>query len=104
MTTIFPTALTVKMLKTMNAMGIFKNDDIWFPTYYTYMTSWNYSDASEKLAKVCHTESRREGRGGGRGRGREGERQTDGQTDRQRQRQKQRQIERGRKRKSEWGY
>ncbi|XP_070182482.1 uncharacterized protein [Littorina saxatilis] len=44
-------ALTVKMLKTMNAMGIFKNDDIWFPTYYTYNTAWNYSDASDKLAK-----------------------------------------------------
>ena len=41
------------MLKTMNSMGIFKNDDIWFPTYYTYNTVWNYSDASEKLAKVC---------------------------------------------------
>lgn len=45
-------ALTVKMLKTMNTMGIFKNDDIWFPTYYTYNTAWNYSDASESLAKV----------------------------------------------------
>ncbi|XP_025080765.1 uncharacterized protein LOC112556198 isoform X2 [Pomacea canaliculata] len=44
-------ALTVKMLKTMNTMGIFKNDDIWFPTYYTYNTAWNYSDASESLAK-----------------------------------------------------
>ncbi|KAK7481464.1 hypothetical protein BaRGS_00027315, partial [Batillaria attramentaria] len=43
--------LTVKMLKTMNTMGIFKNDDIWFPTYYTYNTAWNYSDASDKLAK-----------------------------------------------------
>lgn len=40
------------MLKTMNTMGIFKNDDIWFPTYYTYNTAWNYSDASESLAKV----------------------------------------------------
>jgi hypothetical protein len=48
----YATGLTVKMLKTMNAMGIFKNDDIWFPTYYTYNTIWNFSDASEKLAKV----------------------------------------------------
>ncbi|XP_012942420.1 uncharacterized protein LOC101845869 [Aplysia californica] len=39
------------MLKQMNSLGIFKNDDIWFPTYYTYMTLWNYSDASEKLAR-----------------------------------------------------
>ncbi|BFZ25773.1 hypothetical protein BsWGS_28812 [Bradybaena similaris] len=48
--------LTVKMLKQMNGLGIFKSDDIWFPTYYTYKTCWNYSDASERLA-TCLAES-----------------------------------------------
>ncbi|KAL5019742.1 hypothetical protein ScPMuIL_002634 [Solemya velum] len=43
--------VTMKMLKSLNAVGIFKNDDVWFPTYYTYNTMWNYSDASLKLAK-----------------------------------------------------
>ena len=44
--------VTINMLKQMNSLGIFKNDEIWFPTYYTYNTAWNYSDASEKLARV----------------------------------------------------
>ncbi|BFZ13606.1 hypothetical protein BsWGS_16645 [Bradybaena similaris] len=48
--------ITITMLKQMNSLGIFKNDDIWFPTYYTYNTCWNYSDASEKLAR-CLAES-----------------------------------------------
>ncbi|XP_064596403.1 uncharacterized protein LOC135463013 [Liolophura sinensis] len=43
---------SVKMLKTLNTMGIFKNDDIWFPTYYAYNTMWNFSDASAELAKT----------------------------------------------------
>ncbi|XP_055872747.1 uncharacterized protein LOC106059484 isoform X3 [Biomphalaria glabrata] len=43
--------ITITMLRQMNSLGIFKNDDIWFPTYYTYNTCWNYSDASEKLAR-----------------------------------------------------
>ncbi|KAK3690730.1 hypothetical protein RRG08_061170 [Elysia crispata] len=43
--------VTINMLKQMNSLGIFKNDEIWFPTYYTYNTAWNYSDASEKLAR-----------------------------------------------------
>jgi hypothetical protein len=42
----------MKMLKTLNGIGIFKNDDVWFPTYYTYNTMWNFSDASSNLAKV----------------------------------------------------
>ncbi|CAL1530029.1 unnamed protein product, partial [Lymnaea stagnalis] len=48
--------ITITMLRQMNSLGIFKNDDIWFPTYYTYNTCWNYSDASEKLAR-CLAES-----------------------------------------------
>lgn len=44
--------ITINMLRQMNSLGIFKNDDIWFPTYYTYNTCWNYSDSSEKLARV----------------------------------------------------
>ncbi|XP_059141325.1 uncharacterized protein LOC131929220 isoform X2 [Physella acuta] len=43
--------ITINMLRQMNSLGIFKNDDIWFPTYYTYNTCWNYSDSSEKLAR-----------------------------------------------------
>jgi len=45
-------ALSMKMLKNLNSIGIFKNDDVWFPTYYTYNTMWNFTDASSKLAKV----------------------------------------------------
>jgi len=47
----------MKMLKSLNSIGIFKNDDVWFPTYYTYNTMWNFSDASSKLAKVCESQS-----------------------------------------------
>ncbi|XP_052267989.1 uncharacterized protein LOC127869450 isoform X1 [Dreissena polymorpha] len=43
--------VSMRMLKSLNSVGIFKNDDIWFPTYYTYNTMWNISDASAKLAK-----------------------------------------------------
>lgn len=42
----------MKILKTLNGKGIFKNDSIWFPVYYCFNTLWNYSDASLKLAKV----------------------------------------------------
>ncbi|XP_041356433.1 uncharacterized protein LOC121373745 [Gigantopelta aegis] len=44
-------AITVRILKGLNTIGIFKNDDVWFPTYYTYNTTWNYSDCSELLAR-----------------------------------------------------
>ncbi|XP_052786989.1 uncharacterized protein LOC128222153 isoform X2 [Mya arenaria] len=44
--------ISMKMLKTLNSLGIFKNDDVWFPTYYTYNTMWNFTDASSKLAKA----------------------------------------------------
>nr|XP_022304912.1 uncharacterized protein LOC111111976 isoform X2 [Crassostrea virginica] len=43
--------ITMKILKTLNGKGIFKNDSIWFPVYYCFNTMWNYSDASLKLAK-----------------------------------------------------
>lgn len=43
--------ITMKILKTLNGKGIFKNDSIWFPVYYCFNTLWNYSDASLKLAK-----------------------------------------------------
>lgn len=44
--------VSMKMLKTLNGIGIFKNDDVWFPTYYTYNTMWNFTDASNKLAQA----------------------------------------------------
>ncbi len=40
------------MLKYFNEVGIFKNDDVWFPAYYTLNTMWNFTDASKELAKV----------------------------------------------------
>ncbi|XP_062585822.1 uncharacterized protein LOC134247482, partial [Saccostrea cucullata] len=39
--------ITMKILKTLNGKGIFKNDSIWFPVYYCFNTLWNYSDASQ---------------------------------------------------------
>ena len=42
----------MKMLKALNIIGIFKNDEVWFPTYYAYNTMWNFSDASSQLALV----------------------------------------------------
>ena len=47
--------ITMKILKTLNGKGIFKNDSIWFPVYYCFNTLWNYYDASLKLAKVPNT-------------------------------------------------
>lgn len=44
--------VSMKMLKNLNSIGIFKNDDVWFPTYYTYNTMWNFSDASSNLARA----------------------------------------------------
>ncbi|XP_069101949.1 uncharacterized protein [Argopecten irradians] len=44
--------VAMKMLKTLNAKGIFKNDSIWFPAYYTLNTLWNFTDASLRLAKA----------------------------------------------------
>lgn len=44
--------VSMKMLKTLNGIGIFKNDDVWFPTYYTYNTMWNFTDASNRLAQA----------------------------------------------------
>ncbi|KAK3095310.1 hypothetical protein FSP39_013076, partial [Pinctada imbricata] len=43
--------ITMKILKTLNSKGIFKNDSIWFPVYYCFNVLWNYSDASLKVAK-----------------------------------------------------
>ena len=42
----------VKALKYFNSVGIFKNDDIWFPAYYTLNDLWNFTDASRKLCLV----------------------------------------------------
>lgn len=44
----------VKMMKWFNEAGVFKTDDIWFPTYYSYNICWNYSDACRELALVCY--------------------------------------------------
>ena len=51
----FLAEVIMKMLTYFNNEGVFKNDDIWFPTYYTMNTCWNYSDASIPLAKVGFT-------------------------------------------------
>lgn len=40
------------MLKYFNEEGIFKSDNIWFPTYFTYQVVWNFTDSSLDLAKV----------------------------------------------------
>jgi hypothetical protein len=48
----FISALAAHALKTLNAMGIFKNDNIWFPSYYFLNTVWNYSDCSPEFATV----------------------------------------------------
>ncbi|XP_060073449.1 uncharacterized protein LOC132553238 [Ylistrum balloti] len=44
--------VAMKMLKTLNSKGIFKNDSIWFPAYYSLNTLWNFTDASLRLAKT----------------------------------------------------
>ncbi|KAJ8311371.1 hypothetical protein KUTeg_010726 [Tegillarca granosa] len=41
----------MKMLKELNSKGIFKNDSIWFPSYYALNGIWNFTDASLLLAK-----------------------------------------------------
>ena len=45
--------IAIQMLKYFNQVGIFKNDDVWFPAYFTYNVAWNFSDASDLFAKVC---------------------------------------------------
>lgn len=37
-------AFASKMMKKLNNMGVFKNDDIWFSSFYFYNTTWNFSD------------------------------------------------------------
>lgn len=41
-----------KMLKKLNNLGVFKNDDIWFSSFYFYNTCWNYSDAEQGFASA----------------------------------------------------
>lgn len=41
---------TIKTMKKLNNMGVFKNDDIWFSSFYFYNICWNYSDASFEFA------------------------------------------------------
>ena len=40
------------MLNYFNDVGVFRNDNAWFPCYYTMNMAWNYSDASRELCKV----------------------------------------------------
>ncbi len=41
-----------KMLHFYNTVGVFRNDETWYPCYYTLNLLWNYSDASRELCKV----------------------------------------------------
>ncbi|VEL06955.1 unnamed protein product [Protopolystoma xenopodis] len=43
-------AFASKMMKKLNNMGVFKNDDIWFSSFYFYNTTWNFSDTWPELA------------------------------------------------------
>ncbi len=43
----------VEMLKFFNNVGVFRNDQTWFPCYYTLNTMWNYTDVSKQFCKVC---------------------------------------------------
>ncbi|CAD5118691.1 DgyrCDS7375 [Dimorphilus gyrociliatus] len=38
-----------KMMIWYNSVGVFKNDNIWFPCYFVYNCLWNYSDSSKEL-------------------------------------------------------
>ncbi|EUB63907.1 hypothetical protein ECG_06502 [Echinococcus granulosus] len=37
-------AFASKMMKKLNNMGVFKNDNIWFSSFYFYNTTWNFSE------------------------------------------------------------
>lgn len=43
-------AFASKMMKKLNNMGVFKNDDIWFSSFYFYNTTWNFSDTWPEFA------------------------------------------------------
>ncbi|XP_064645514.1 uncharacterized protein LOC135498927 [Lineus longissimus] len=43
-------ALATHALKTLNDMGMFRNDSIWFPSYYFLNTVWNFSDSNPEFA------------------------------------------------------
>ncbi|TNN09273.1 hypothetical protein EWB00_006462 [Schistosoma japonicum] len=43
-------AFASKMMKKLNNMGVFKNDDIWFSSFYFYNTTWNFSDIWPEFA------------------------------------------------------
>jgi hypothetical protein len=48
----YVTEISMKMLKYYNEVGVFKSDDVWFPTYYTYNILWNFTDQSIELSRV----------------------------------------------------
>ncbi|VDP89722.1 unnamed protein product [Echinostoma caproni] len=45
----FPSMLT-KFIKRLNNMGTFKDDEIWFSSFYFYSIAWNYSEISDEFA------------------------------------------------------
>ncbi|CAL8102325.1 unnamed protein product [Calicophoron daubneyi] len=48
-------AFASKMMKKLNNMGVFKNDDIWFSSFYFYNTTWNFSDTWPDFATALAT-------------------------------------------------
>nr|CAH8819329.1 unnamed protein product [Trichobilharzia regenti] len=48
-------AFASKMMKKLNNMGVFKNDDIWFSSFYFYNTTWNFSDIWPEFATALAT-------------------------------------------------
>ncbi|VDP89848.1 unnamed protein product [Echinostoma caproni] len=48
-------AFASKMMKKLNNMGVFKNDDIWFSSFYFYNTTWNFSDTWPEFATALAT-------------------------------------------------
>ncbi|TPP55830.1 hypothetical protein FGIG_08998 [Fasciola gigantica] len=48
-------AFASKMMKKLNNMGVFKNDDIWFSSFYFYNTTWNFSDTWPEFATSLAT-------------------------------------------------
>lgn len=45
-------AFASKMMKKLNNMGVFKDDDIWFSSFYFYNTTWNFSDTWQDFANA----------------------------------------------------
>lgn len=48
-------AFASKMMKKLNNMGVFKNDNIWFSSFYFYNTTWNFSEILPDFATALAT-------------------------------------------------